>query len=110
MIDRLTAAARFLNKAYPDAAWSMRDEGAYSDLQWLDTQTPRPTDEVFEAGVAAELAAEAATEYTRLRARAYPPLSELADALYWNSTGDSTLLSVYMAKVAAVKAEYPKGE
>lgn len=44
----------------------------------------------------------------RLRREAYPPLANLADALYWQTRGDSTKLEAYHAAVAAVKARYPK--
>ena len=60
---------------------------------------------------AAELAAEAAaTAYQRQRQPEYPSLAELADALYWASTGDTTKLDAYYAACGAVKAKYPKPE
>jgi len=67
-------------------------------------------DQALVDAAAAEIAAElAATEYQRQRAPEYPSMAELADALYWNSTGDSTKLDEYYAACAAVKAKYPKG-
>ena len=67
-------------------------------------------DQSLVDAAAAEIAAElAATEYQRQRAPEYPSMAELADALYWNSTGDSTKLDEYYAACAAVKAKYPKG-
>jgi len=67
-------------------------------------------DQALVDSAAAELAAErAATAYQRQRAPEYPSMAELADALYWNSTGDSTKLDEYYAACAAVKAKYPKG-
>ena len=67
-------------------------------------------DQSLVDAAAAEIAAElAATEYQRQRAPEYPSLATLADALYWNSTGDSTKLDEYYAACAAVKAKYPKG-
>ena len=60
---------------------------------------------------AAELqAAEDAVAYQRQRAPEYPSMAELADAMCWNSTGDSTKLDEYYAACAAVKAKYPKPE
>lgn len=110
MIDNVVAAARYLNKAFPSASWSLGEAGAYHDLRWMTSDVSRPTPDEFAAGVAQELASEAATEYQRQRAAEYPPLSNLADALYWNSNGNSELLARYMAEVAAVKAKFPKGE
>ncbi|MEJ7745346.1 MAG: hypothetical protein WKF61_01035 [Luteimonas sp.] len=43
-----------------------------------------------------------------LRRDAYPPLADLADALYWQSRGDSSKLDAYNAAIAAVKAQFPK--
>ena len=66
-------------------------------------------DQTLVDAAAAELAAEAAaTQYQRNRQPEYPSLATLADALYWNSTGDSTKLDEYYAACAAVKAKYPK--
>ena len=68
-------------------------------------------DQALVDAAAAEIAAElAATEYQRQRAPEYPSMGDLADALYWNSTGDSTKLDEYYAACAAVKAKYPKPE
>lgn len=47
-------------------------------------------------------------DYELLRAPEYPPLVDLADALYWQSKGDSSLMEVYLAKCEAVKLKYPK--
>ena len=67
-------------------------------------------DQALVDAAAAEIAAElAATAYQRQRAPEYPSLATLADALYWNSAGDSTKLDEYYAACAAVKAKYPKG-
>jgi hypothetical protein len=38
----------------------------------------------------------------------YPPLADLADALYHQSKGDETKLTAYLAKCEAVKTKYPK--
>ena len=68
-------------------------------------------DQALVDAAAAELAAElAATEYQRQRAPEYPSMADFADAMYWNSTGDSTKLDEYYAACAAVKAKYPKPE
>lgn len=68
-------------------------------------------DQTLVDAAAVEIAAElAATEYQRQRAPEYPSMADLADAMYWNSTGDSTKLDEYYAACAAVKAKYPKPE
>lgn len=47
-------------------------------------------------------------DVNKLRRDAYPPLEDLADALYWQSQGDSSKMDAYNAKIAAVKARFPK--
>lgn len=42
------------------------------------------------------------------RRYAYPPIEDLADALYWYNTGDKSKMTTYMQRVAAVKAKFPK--
>ena len=39
---------------------------------------------------------------------AYPPLADLADAIYWQSRGQSGKMEEYNAAVEAVKTRYPK--
>lgn len=47
-------------------------------------------------------------DVSRLRQAMYPPLADLADAIYWQSQGDNSKLNAYNAAVAAVKAKFPK--
>ena len=47
-------------------------------------------------------------DYAELRRDAYPPLSDLADALYWQGQGDDTKMKAYLAAVDAVKRQFPK--
>ena len=58
-----------------------------------------------EATVQAYIDAHA---YIENRQREYPPLADLADALYHQSKGDETKLTAYLAKCEAVKTKYPK--
>jgi len=58
-----------------------------------------------EATVQAYIDAHA---YIAKRQPEYPPLADLADALYHQSKGDETKLTAYLAKCEAVKTKYPK--
>jgi hypothetical protein len=58
-----------------------------------------------EATVQAYIDAHA---YIENRQREYPPLTDLADALYHQSKGDETKLTAYLSKCEAVKTKYPK--
>jgi len=77
-------------------------------VRWIGGD-PQPTEAELEAAWQEHLAEQAATQYQRNRQPEYPSLADLADALYWDSTGDSTKLDEYYAACAAVKAKYPKG-
>lgn len=46
--------------------------------------------------------------YADRRKAEYPPLTELADAMFHASNGDDTKLAEYLAKVQAVKDRFPK--
>ena len=93
-------------RAYP-AAKSIDDGTGAFDANGNQIEL----DQALVDAAAAEIAAElAATEYQRQRAPEYPSMDQFADAMYWNSTGDSTKLDEYYAACAAVKAKYPKPE
>ena len=57
----------------------------------------------------ATLDAEAAAiAYKSVREPLYPPLGDFADAMYWNSKGDSSKLTAYYAACEKVKTDNPK--
>lgn len=43
-----------------------------------------------------------------MRRAAYPPLADFADALYWQSKGDSSKLDTYLEAIEEVKRRFPK--
>lgn len=47
-------------------------------------------------------------KFIEARAAAYPSLRDLADAIYWQTNGDSKPMERYLAKVAEVKTRIPK--
>tara|TARA_R100000231_G_scaffold131380_1_gene103404 strand:- start:262 stop:519 length:258 start_codon:yes stop_codon:yes gene_type:complete len=57
---------------------------------------------------AAYASIRAANEYSWKRAEAYPSLADFADAMYWNSKGDSSKLTAYYAACEKVKTDNPK--
>ena len=93
----------------PGAVWSMTGDD-YTGLEWLDTVQSKPTIEEVEQELARLQQAWTATEYQRQRAKEYPPLQDLADALYWQAQGNLQPMTDYLAACAAVKALYPKGD
>ena len=62
----------------------------------MKTARPPPSDATYP------------TDYKALRRRAYPPLEELADALYWQHNGDSSKMEAYLTAMTKVKETYPK--
>lgn len=89
----------------PDCQLSIKD--SYESIVWLDGR-PMPSRADVDSELARQLNAWDATEYRRLRAPEYPPLTDLADAIYWNEQGDPSKLNAYVAACEAVKEKYPK--
>ena len=50
----------------------------------------------------------AAVKYRTDRQPLYPSLGDFADAMYWNSKGDSSKLTAYYAACEKVKTDNPK--
>jgi len=50
----------------------------------------------------------AAIAYKSVRESLYPSLGDFADAMYWNSKGDSSKLTAYYAACEKVKTDNPK--
>ena len=80
----------------------------YSGLNWLDTEQTKPTAAEINAEIERLKAVELAKYYQQPRQEEYPPLADLADALYWQSQGDDTKMTAYIAACDAVKTKYPK--
>jgi hypothetical protein len=93
-----------LHSLRPNSKWVLRGD----DLEWFDTEQTQPTDAEIATELARLQAQYDANEYQRLRVDEYPPLTDLADALYHQSKGDETKLTAYLAKCEAVKQKYPK--
>lgn len=47
-------------------------------------------------------------DYRALREKEYPPIADFIDAMYWQSRGDVSKMTIYVAKCDLVKAKYPK--
>ena len=68
----------------------------------------KPTESEVTAGLKAMQDTFDAQEYIRKRIFEYPSLGEFADAMYWNSKGDSSKLTAYYAACEKVKTNNPK--
>lgn len=78
------------------------------NLIWKDSR-PLPVKLELENAIEEEKSFYQSTAYQRRRRFEYPSLEDLADALYWQSQGDSSKMTAYLAAVDAVKTKYPKG-
>jgi hypothetical protein len=127
MIDKIFTHADALASLFPGAIWSLQGDNLIfeeetdssgnktgnliaSNFNWSETNPqPIPTQAQLGAEVARLQTEYNSKEYQRQRRVEYPPLADLADALYWQSQGDESKMTAYLAAVDAVKAKYPKG-
>jgi hypothetical protein len=82
----------------PNAQWVLRGD----DLEWLDTEQTQPTDAEIDVEVIRLQAEYDNNEYQRLRASAYPPITDQLDTIYHEG------IDAWKAVITAVKEEYPK--
>ena len=93
-----------IRKAYPDAVTIDESLGAFKDD---GTQINLVQSNIDSARVTLNSEA-AAVAYQSVRQPLYPSLGEFADAMYWNSKGDSSKLTAYYAACEKVKTDNPK--
>ena len=91
-------------KAYPDAAVVDDGTGAFKED---GTQISLDQSKIDSARATLDAEA-AATAYQSTRQPLYPSLGDFADAMYWNSKGDSSKLTAYYAACEKVKTDNPK--
>lgn len=105
-----------LDKLRPGASWTITD--GHLGIQWdeddkpinviWNDRSPIPTREELEPEVQLAMLEHANNEYQRKRQPEYPPLADFVDAMYWQTKGDNTKMTAYLAAVDTVKAKYPK--
>ena len=92
-------------KAYPDAAVvddftgsAFKEDGTPITLVQSAIDSARTTLDAEAAAIA----------YQSIRQPLYPSLGDFADAMYWNSKGDSSKLEAYYTACEKVKTDNPK--
>ena len=93
-----------IRKAYSDAVTIDDDRGAFKE----DGSKINLVQSDIDAARATLNAEAAAIAYQSIRQPLYPSLGDFADAMYWNSKGDSTKLEAYYAACEKVKTDNPK--
>ena len=104
---RTATYADALDSLYPGSVWILRGD-SLTNLEWHDSSKAEPTHDILWPEVQRLQSIYDAEEYKLKRKIEYPPLQDLADALYWQSKGDSTKMQAYLAACEAVKQKYPK--
>lgn len=79
------------------------------NVEIIDNSGSLPSREAIAAEIIRLQAEYDSKQYQRQRQPEYPPLADLADAIYWQSQGDESKMTAYLAAVDAVKQKYPKG-
>jgi hypothetical protein len=93
--------AHALESLVPGAQWALRGD----DLEWLDQTQTQPTEAEIAAEIARLTALEPARIATENRRNAY--IAE-ADALFFKAQRGEATMEEWQAKVAEIKARYPK--
>ena len=92
-------------KAYAGTVISISDESGAVDKDGKSVS--------LDSSLVAKARTEIDEEYAKVKYKddrkpLYPPLEDFADAMYWNSKGDSTKLEAYYAACEKVKTDNPK--
>tara|TARA_B100002019_G_scaffold171260_1_gene148024 strand:- start:1273 stop:1572 length:300 start_codon:yes stop_codon:yes gene_type:complete len=96
MIDKIKA----IQSLRPSAEWTMSGD----ELNWLDTNTTKPTDAEIDAEMTRLQTEYDAKAYQRNRKPEYPDIGDQLDDLF-KAGAFSTEMA---AKIQAVKDKYPK--
>ena len=89
-----------VRKAYPDAVIIDDGNGVFKA-----DGTEITIDQTLVDAARVELGK---LKYQTDRQPLYPSLGDFADAMYWNSKGDSSKLTAYYTACEKVKTDYPK--
>jgi len=78
-------------------------------IDWSSSnKDSQPTDDELNTAYATWKTEAAAIAYKSTRQPLYPSLGDFADAMYWNSKGDSSKLTAYYEACEKVKSDNPK--
>ena len=95
MIDKIKA----IQSLRPSAEWTMSGD----ELNWLDSNTTKPTDAEINAEVTRLQAEYDANQYQR--DRVYPSIQDQLDMQYWDKVNGTT---TWQDAIAKVKTDIPK--
>jgi hypothetical protein len=102
--------SRAIRSLYPTAEFIIENED-YDKIRWTkDRPENLASLEELIAEVERLEELDIQNQYKNLRRPEYPPLADLADALYWQASGDNSKMNDYLSRVESVKSKYPKGQ
>lgn len=105
-MNRLFNLSDALQSLYANTDWTIHNND-YEKLTFHNGEI-KPSLEELNTEVARLQQDYDSKLYQRQRKPEYPPLQDLADALYWQSKGDNSKMQAYLAACEAVKQKYPK--
>ena len=85
----------------PGAEWSIGNN-SYSELDWLDTEQTKPTEEEVVQKVAELTYQQEVEVYKEQRAAEYPPYADQFDQIFHDG------IDAWKATILEVKRRYPK--
>jgi hypothetical protein len=103
----MTSLVNAIQSLYPNTVWEITNED-YDQLIWKDETVAKPSLDELEAEKARLTIIWNNTKYQRDRKYEYPPIQDLADAIFHQANGDSAPMEAYLAAVQAVKDKFPK--
>jgi len=86
----------------PGAEWIIRGDEVYSNLEWLDTEQEKPTEEEVVQKQSELKYDYELKEYQRKRVREYPSYADQFDQIYHEG------VDAWKASIQEVKDKYPK--
>jgi len=90
----------------PNSAWVVRGD-EYIGIEWMDTETKKPTKKEVDKEIARLQAEYDKTVYRLHRAKEYPDFRDYLDGVV---KGDQDQIQAYIDACLAVKAKHPKPE
>ena len=97
MIDKVDA----IQSLRPDSEWTMVGD----ELNWLDSNTTKPTESEIQAEITRLQAEYDANQYQRDRATVYPSIQDQLDMMFWDKKNGTT---TWQDAIAKVKTDIPK--
>ena len=104
IFNRIFGLPDALTSLAPNSQWVLSGDN-YEGLEWISTDSEKPSEETLLAEVARLQVEHDALSYQRSRSVEYPDFKDYLDGIVKN---DQEQIDAYIAACLAVKAKYPK--